>query len=228
VKPSFTQESLTMKTDSQLQQDVIAELKWQPSVNAEEIGVEVKDGVVTLAGHLSNYLAKYNAEEATLRVSGVKALAVEMEVRLPSFSERTDADIARAAKNALDWLTTPMSDKVKVMVEQGCITLTGDVDWQYQKISAEVAVRHLLGVTGVANLIAIKPAVKLSAVQSDIETALVRRAKADAKKIHAAVHGSQITLSGKVDNWAERDTARDTAWGTPGVTHVIDSMTMEF
>lgn len=216
-----------MKTDRQLQQDVIAELKWQPSVNAEEIGVEVKDGIVTLAGHLSNYLAKYNAEEATLRVIGVKALAVEMDVRLPDFSERTDADIASAAKHSLDWLTTPMSDKVDVMVEQGCITLTGEVDWQYQKVCAEVAVRHLLGVTGVVNQIAIKPSVKLSAVQSEIETALVRRARSDALKIHAYVHGSRITLSGKVDNWAERDAARDTAWGTPGVTDVIDSMTME-
>jgi len=216
-----------MKTDRQLQQDVIAELQWLPSVNAEEIGVEVQDGIVTLAGHLSNYLAKYNAEEAVLRVNGVKALAVEMEVRLPSFSERTDADIARSAKNALDWLTTPMSDKVQVMVEKGCITLTGEVDWQYQKVTAEVAVRHLMGVTGVANLIKLQPAVKLSAVQSDIETALVRRARSDARKIHASVHGTQITLSGTVDNWPERDAARDTAWGTPGVTAVIDNMTME-
>jgi osmotically-inducible protein OsmY len=216
-----------MKTDRQLQQDVIAELQWLPSVNAEEIGVEVQDGVVTLAGHLSNYMAKYNAEEAVLRVTGVKALAVEMEVRLPSLSERTDADIARSAKNALDWLTTPMSDKVQVMVEKGCITLTGEVDWQYQKVTAEVAVRHLMGVTGVANLITLQPAVKLSAVRSDIESALVRRARSDARKIHAYVHGTQITLSGTVDNWPDREVARDTAWGTPGVTAVIDNMTME-
>lgn len=217
-----------MKTDTQLQQDVMAELKWEPSIEAEKIGVEVKDGVVTLAGHLDSYMAKYKAEQAALRVFGVKALAVELDVRLAASSQRTDADIARAARNALEWITTPLSDKVSIMVEQGCITLTGDVDWQYQKVEAAVAVRFLLGVTGVANLIGIKPAVKLSAVESDIETALVRRAKADAKKIQVSVHGSKITLTGTVDNWAERDTARDTAWGTPGVTHVVDNLTMEF
>ena len=217
-----------MKNDTQLQQDVMAELKWEPSIEAEKIGVEVKDGVVTLAGHLDSYMAKYKAEQAALRVFGVKALAVELDVRLASSSQRTDADIARAARNALEWMTTPLSDKVSIMVEHGCITLTGDVDWQYQKVEAAVAVRFLLGVTGVANLIGIKPAVKLSAVQSDIETALVRRAKADAKKIQVKVDGSKITLTGSVDNWAERDTARDTAWGTPGVTHVIDNLTMEF
>jgi osmotically-inducible protein OsmY len=217
-----------MKTDTQLQQDVMAELKWEPSIEAEKIGVEVKDGIVTLAGHLDSYMAKYKAEQAAMRVFGVKALAVELDVRLAASSQRTDADIARAARNALEWMTTPLSDKISIMVEQGCITLTGDVDWQYQKVEAAVAVRFLLGVTGVANLIGIKPAVKLSAVESDIETALVRRAKADAKKIQVSVHGSKITLTGTVDNWAERDTARDTAWGTPGVTHVVDNLTMEF
>lgn len=217
-----------MKTDTQLQQDVMAELRWEPSIEADQIGVEVKDGVVTLAGHVDTYLCKYNAEQAALRVYGVKALAVEMDVHLPASSQRSDGDIARAARNALDWMSQPLGDRVHVMVEKGCITLSGDVDWQYQKVAAVVAVRFLLGVTGVANLITIKPAVKLSAVQSDIETALVRRAKADAKKIQVSVDGTKITLSGSVDNWAERDTARDTAWGTPGVTNVIDNLTMAF
>jgi osmotically-inducible protein OsmY len=217
-----------MKTDTQLQQDVMAELRWDPSIEAEQIGVEVKDGVVTLAGHVDNYLSKFNAEQATLRVYGVKALAVEMDVHLPSSSQRSDADIARSARNALDWMTTPLSDKVRIMVEKGCITLSGEVDWHYQKVAAAVAVRFLLGVTGVANLILIKPSVKLSAVQSDIETALVRRAKSDASKIQVSVDGTKITLNGSVDNWAERDTVRDTAWGTPGVTNVIDKLTMAF
>lgn len=217
-----------MKTDTQLQQDVMAELRWDPSIEADQIGVEVKDGVVTLAGHVDNYLCKYNAEQAALHVYGVKAMAVELDVHLPASSQRSDADIALAARNALDWMTTPLSDKVRIMVEKGCITLSGEVDWHYQKIAAAVAVRFLLGVTGVANLILIKPAVKLSAVQSDIETALVRRAKADAKRIQVSVQGSKITLSGSVDNWAERDTARDTAWGTPGVTNVIDNLSMAF
>jgi osmotically-inducible protein OsmY len=161
-------------------------------------------------------------------VYGVKALAVEMDVHLPSSSQRSDADIARSARNALDWMTTPLSDKVRIMVEKGCITLSGEVDWHYQKVAAAVAVRFLLGVTGVANLILIKPSVKLSAVQSDIETALVRRAKSDASKIQVSVDGTKITLNGSVDNWAERDTVRDTAWGTPGVTNVIDKLTMAY
>jgi osmotically-inducible protein OsmY len=216
-----------MKTDTQLKLDVMAELKWEPSIAADKIGVEVKDGVVTLAGHLESYMEKFKAEQAALRVYGVKGLALEIEVSLSPTSRRTDVDIARAARNALDWMTTPLGDKVQIEVEGGCITLSGDVDWQYQKVEAAIAVRFLLGVTGVANLIAIKPALTLSAVQSDIETALIRRAKADARKMHVSVEGSKITLSGTVETWAERETARNTAWGTPGVTHVIDDLKME-
>jgi osmotically-inducible protein OsmY len=217
-----------MKTDAELLQDVIAELEWEPSVQATHIGVEVKNGVVTLAGHVSSYLEKYSAEHAAQRVAGVKALAVEMDVKLPSSGKRTDADIAQSAKSALEWMTSPLGDKVNVMVEKGWITLTGDVDWQYQKLAAGVAVRYLLGVTGVSNLVIIKPAMKLSAVTGDIEAALVRRAKSDAKKIHVELNGSTVTLTGSVNNWAERDTARDTAWGTPGVVNVIDKITMDF
>ena len=216
-----------MKTDTQLQLDVMAELKWEPSIGAEKIGVEVKDGVVTLAGHLQSYMEKFKAEQAAMRVHGVKALAVKIDVSLSPSSRRTDVEIAHAARNALDWMTTPLTDKVQIKVEGGCITLSGDVDWQYQKVEAAIAVRFLPGVTGVANQIAIKPTVKLSAVQSDIETALIRRAKVDAKRMHVAVEGSSITLSGTVDTWAERETARNTAWGTPGVTHVIDNLVME-
>lgn len=217
-----------MKSDAELQQDVIAELEWEPSVQAAHIGVEVKNGVVTLAGHVSSYLEKYSAEHAAQRVGGVKALAVEMDVRLPSSGKRSDSDIAQSAKSALEWMTSPLADKVQVKVEKGWITLSGDVDWQFQKLAAGVAVRYLLGVTGMSNLIIIKPAMKLSAVSTDIEAALVRRAKSDSKKIHVELKDTTITLTGSVDNWAERDTARDAAWGTPGVSNVIDKMTMEF
>lgn len=217
-----------MKSDAELQQDVIAELEWEPSVQATHIGVEVKNGVVTLAGHVSSYLEKYSAEHAAQRVGGVKALAVEMDVRLPSSGKRSDSDIAQSAKSALEWMTSPLADKVHVKVEKGWITLSGDVDWQFQKLAAGVAVRYLLGVTGMSNLIIIKPAMKFSAVSTDIEAALVRRAKSDSKKIHVELKDTTITLTGSVDNWAERDTARDAAWGTPGVSNVIDKMTMEF
>ena len=135
-----------MKTDKQLQTDVIAELSWEPSVHAAEIGVEVKDGVVTLAGHVSSYAEKWNAERAAQRVSGVKALAIEMDVKLPAFGKRNDADIATSATNMLSWATLVPDDAINVLVEKGWITLSGAVDWQYQKQAAADAVRFLIGV----------------------------------------------------------------------------------
>ena len=162
-----------MKTDTQLQQDVTAELKWEPSVNAAQIGVEVKDGIVTLAGHVGSYAEKYDAEHAAQRVSGVEALAIEMDVKLAGSSKRTDADVARAVQNVLQWTTYLPKDRVKVMVEGGWVTLTGEVDWEYQRQAATAGVRYLMGVTGVSDQITIKkPKVSLSAVKSDIEAAL--------------------------------------------------------
>lgn len=215
-----------MKTDSQLQQDVIAELKWEPSVRAEQIGVEVKEGVVTLAGEVSSFSEKWAAESAAQRVAGVKALAIAVDVKLSALGQRNDADIARSAENVLEWITCLPTDGVKLMVEAGWITLSGDVDWQYQKQVAEEALRHLVGVTGVSNQIAIKPKVSPSAVKSDIEAALKRRARLDAKQITVNVSGSEVTLSGSVQNWAERDLATHSAWGAPGVRNVVDHMTL--
>jgi len=146
-----------MKTDTQLQQDVLAELKWEPSVHAAEIGVEVKDGVVTLAGEVSSFTEKWAAEKAAQRVSGVMALAIEIEVKLSSLGKRTDADIARSAQTALGWSTALPLDAVKVMVEHGQITLSGAVDWQFQKQAATDSVRHLSGVVGVLNQMVIEP-----------------------------------------------------------------------
>jgi osmotically-inducible protein OsmY len=217
-----------MKTDAQVQQDVIAELKWEPSINAAQIGVEVKDGIVTLTGHVSSYAEKWNAERATQRVSGVKALAIEMDVQLAGSSRRNDTDIARSAENALQWMTYFPKDRVKVMVEKGWITLSGDVDWEYQRRAAVDGVRHLMGVMGVSDNIAIKPTVSLSAVKSDIEAALKRRAKADAQKISVDVQGADVTLTGTVHSWSERDLARDSAWGTPGVRNVVDNITIAY
>ena len=217
-----------MKTDTQLQQDVIAELKWEPSVNAAQIGVEVKDGIVTLAGHVSTYAEKLGAERAAQRVSGVKALAIEMDVKLSGSSKRTDADIAGAAKTALQWTSSFPKDGVKVMVESGCVTLSGEVDWEYQRQAAAKGVRYLMGVTGVSNQIVIKPHVSLSAVKADIEAALKRRATADAQKILVEVRGADVTLTGTVHSWSERDLARHSAWGTPGVRNVVDQMTIAY
>ena len=217
-----------MKTDSQLQQDVMAELKWEPAVHAEQIGVEVKNGVVTLAGEVSSYTEKWNAERAAQRVNGVKALAVELTVKLAEFSKRTDADIAESAKNILSWTSSLPADAVKVMVEGGWLTLSGDVEWQYQRQDAAHGVRFLAGVTGVSNQIAIKPSLSGTVVKSDIEAALKRRAAADAKTIAVDVKGGDVTLTGTVHSWSERDLATRSAWGSAGVRKVVDKMNLVF
>ncbi|MFZ6815053.1 BON domain-containing protein [Undibacterium sp. Rencai35W] len=217
-----------MKSDTQLQQDILAELDWEPSVDAAQIGVEVNDGVVTLAGHVSSFAEKWDAERAAQRVNGVKALAVEIDVKLPGDSKRNDSDIARTAENALDWMTYIPSESVKVMVEGGYITLSGEVDWEYQREAVTGRVRHLMGVTGVSDHIVVKPKVSLRAVKSDIEAALRRRAHADAQKIAVGVNGSEVTLTGTVQSWAERDLAKHAAWGTPGVNKVVDNIAISF
>jgi osmotically-inducible protein OsmY len=217
-----------MKTDTQLQQDVMAELKWEPSVNAAQIGVEVKDGIVTLAGHVDSYAEKFDAERAAQRVAGVKALAIEMDVTLPGSSKRNDADIARSAENVLEWMTYLPKGSVKLKVEGGWITLSGEVDWEYQRQAALSGVRFLMGVTGISNQIAVKSKVSLSAVKSDIEAALKRRAKSDAQNISVKVQGGDVTLSGTVHSWSERELASDAAWGTPGVRKVVDNITVAY
>ncbi len=217
-----------MKTDTQLQRDITAELKWEPSVHAEQIGVEVKDGIVTLAGHVSSFAEKWDAERAAQRVSGVKALAIEMDVKLPGSSKRIDADIARAAENTLLWTTYLPKDCVKVMVENGWITLSGELDWEYQRHAAGDAIRHLMGVAGVSNQIVLKPKVSMGAVKADIEAALKRRATTDAQNIFVDVRGADVTLSGSVPSWSERDLARESAWSTPGVQNVVDNITITY
>lgn len=217
-----------MKTDSQLQQDVMAELKWEPAVHAAQIGVEVKNGVVTLAGEVSSYIEKLHAERAAQRVSGVAALAVEMTVKLSQFGTRTDADIAESARNILAWMSSLPVDTVKVMVEGGWLTLTGDVEWQYQRLEAADSMRYLIGVTGISNQIAIRPSVSATVVKSDIESALKRRAAADAETIAVDVQGGDVTLTGTVHSWAERDLATRSAWGSAGVRNVVDNLNLVY
>jgi osmotically-inducible protein OsmY len=217
-----------MKSDSQLKQDVLAELSWEPSVNAAQIGVEVDDGIVTLAGHVDSFTDKWHAERAAQRVAGVRGLAVEMDVKLPGLSQRTDADIARAAENVLQWNTYLPDNAIKVKAEAGWLTLSGEVEWDYQRQSAQSAVRCLLGVVGVSDTITLKPHASLTVVRSEIESALKRRAQADAQQIAVDVRGADVTLSGSVRNWAERDLATSAAWATPGVRKVIDNMTIAY
>jgi osmotically-inducible protein OsmY len=217
-----------MRTDSQLQSDVIAELAWEPSIHSEEIGVEVKGGVVTLAGHVGTYSEKLEAERAAMRVVGVKALAVEIDVRLAGINARTDGDIARTVENVLQWTTCLPKDSVKIKVEGGWVTLTGEVHWDYQRKAAADAVRHLMGVKGVSDLIVLKPTVSAPLVKADIEAALVRRAHKDSNSISVIVIGNDVTLSGSVHDWSERDLATQTAWGTPGVRSVTNNTTVTY
>jgi osmotically-inducible protein OsmY len=216
-----------MKTDAELKQDIIAELSWEPSVNASKIGVEVEGGIVTLAGHVDSYTEKLHAERAAQRVSGVKALAVEMDVKLPGLNQRTDADIARSAENVLQW-TTYLPNSVKVKAEKGWITLSGEVEWDYQRRGARDAVRHLMGVTGVSEEIAIKPRASVSAVKAEIEAALKRHAQAEAQRVSVEVRGSDVTLAGTAQSWSEREQAAIAAWATPGVRNVIDNITIAY
>ncbi|UEL25770.1 BON domain-containing protein [Pseudomonas fluorescens] len=217
-----------MKTDKQLKNDILAELRWEPSVNAEQIGVEVKDGVVTLAGHVDSFVEKWAAEKAAKKVSGVRALAVEMDVKLPSLSQRNDADIARSADSALEWTTYLPRNSIKIQVEGGWVTLDGDVEWEYQRRAALSAVRNLMGVKGINNNIVIKSKVTANGVKADIIDALKRRAITDSQKIVVDVHGADVTLSGTVDNWAERDLARHSAWSTAGVQNVQNNIIVAY
>lgn len=215
-----------MKTDKQIQSDVLAELQWEPSVNAAHIGVEVKDGVVTLSGHVDNFAEKWAAERAAKRVKGVAALAIDMDVSLQSGDKRNDSDIARAVINALQWTSTVPGQSIQVAVENGMVTLSGQVDWNYQREAAANGVRNLIGVRGVFNQILVRPKVNVTAVKSDIEHALKRRAYLDAENINVGLQGDAITLSGKVGSLWEKSLAVQAAWGTPGVRSVVDKLTV--
>ncbi len=210
--------AVSTRTDEEIQRDVLEELKWDTRVRPNEIGVAVKDGVVTLTGWVDSYIKKIAAEEAAHRVPGVTAVANDIEVRLPSSAERTDADLAKAVINALKWDAAIAAGKLDVTVSQGWVTLKGEVEYGFQKRFAERAVQRLSGVKGVSNQIVVKPHLSPTDLKQQIEKALVRNAQTDAEHITVEVQGSKAILRGTVRSYAEKKAAEDTAWSAPGVS----------
>ncbi|MCA3183217.1 MULTISPECIES: BON domain-containing protein [unclassified Cupriavidus] len=213
-----------MKSDSQLKQDVLDELAWDPEVDEREVGVQVKDGIVTLTGHLRSFHAKHLAEQAAQRVQGLRALAVELDVVLPGDTVRTDSDIAWAIENVLMWNSVVPVGQLGVAVERGMVTLSGEVDWDYQRRSAVDTVRPLNGVRGVVNQIVLRPRTSAPDVQQRIEDAMRRQAARDARHVKVVVKDGVVTLSGHVTSMAERQAAFNAAWIAPGVMKVVDDI----
>lgn len=212
-----------MSHDDQLQKAVLAELKWEPSITAAHIGVTAESGTVTLTGHVQSYGQKHAAELATGRVKGVKAIAEEIEVRLPFEIKCEDADIASAAVNRLAWDTGAPRDTVKIKVEKGWLTLTGQVDWHFQKEAVEREVRNLMGVLGVSNQVTIKPRVDTAHISDDIQHALHRSWFAP-EQVHVTAQEGRVKLTGTVGSWNERRTAGATAWAARGATSVENDL----
>jgi osmotically-inducible protein OsmY len=213
-----------VKTDAQLQRDVIDELRWDPSVGNAEIGVAAKNGVVTLSGQIDTFAKKFAAVRAAERVAGVRALAEEMKVVIAPTHTRSDTDIAHAVATTLKWDVQVPDEKVKARVEEGWVWLEGEVTWQYQSVAAERVVHNLTGVRGVTNLLKVMSRTSVPDVKQRIENAFKRHAELDAKQIQVETRDGRVTLRGKVRSWAERQDAELAVWAAPGVTELDDQL----
>jgi len=213
-----------VKTDADLKSDVAAELAWDPAVKSTAIGVAAKDGVVTLTGHLETFAEKHAAVRAVRRVAGVKAIALEVDVKLSPDHKRNDTDIAESAEQALQWNTLVPLDAIRLTVDHGWITLQGDVEWDYQRRSVEKAIRPLMGVVGISNEMTLRAQPKAADLSRSIQEALTRQAIREAKHIQVAVDGTTVKLTGTVHSWQERDAAQGVAWSAPGVRIVVNEL----
>ena len=213
-----------MKTDTQIQDDVQAEIAWDTSIEGSRISVAVSNGIVTLSGHVATYAEKFEAERAAQRVAGVQALAVELTVAPSGVYDRTDTDVARAAETALQYLVFLRTDAVKLLVEDGWITLSGTLEWQHQRRIVLAALRYLSGVRGITDHLTIVSRPPSVTIQRDIEAALRRRVDADSQRISVAVNAGEVTLSGTVTSWWQKELAREAAWNSGGVTFVHNEL----
>jgi osmotically-inducible protein OsmY len=213
-----------IRSDAEIQQDVLEELSWDPHINVSDIGVSVKEGIVTLTGLVENYLTRLAAQNAALRVKGVHAVANDIEVRLHTSAERTDSDLALAALYALKWDAAIQTDKLDVTVSHGYVTLKGEVDWPYQREAAERVIRRLSGIKGVTNWVTVAPHTTPGDIKQKIERALVRNAETDAHRITVEIHGHTATLKGQVRSFAEKIAAERTALSAPGITTVTNQI----
>jgi len=216
-----------MKSDIQIQTDVMNELKWEPYLISSQVGVAVKNGVVTLSGQVDSYSKKLAAEKAAKRVSGVKAVAEDIQIGVSPAYSKTDAEIAEAALTALKWHTAVQDEKIKMKVEDGVVTLDGEVEWDYQRNNAKAAIENLTGVRAVYNLITVKPKVTPSDIEQKIKSAFQRSATIDSGHVHAEVIGSKVTLRGTVRSFTEKEDAENAAWFATGVTNVENKLEIE-
>jgi osmotically-inducible protein OsmY len=211
---------MTKIDDSEIRRQVLAELDWDPSIDASGVGVAVKEGVVTLTGSIGNYWQKKEVERVAKRVTGVKAVAEDLTIKLHGAAARNDADIAQSVLSGLRFNVAVPSHRIQVTVENGWVTLEGEVEWQYQKRAAEKAVKYFMGVKGVTNSISIKPRVSAADVKAKIERAFARRAQFDANQIKVESSDGKVILRGSVHSWDEKEQAEQAAWAAPGVTNV--------
>lgn len=216
-----------MKSDNEIQKDVMAELKWEPILDASQIGVAVKNGIVTLSGQVDSFSKKITAEKAAKKVAGVKAVAEDIQVGISHANHKTDAEIAEAVLNALKWHSTVKEDKIKIKVEDGNVKLEGEVEWDYERANVKEAIEHLTGVRSVINYITVKPKISTTEIQKKINDAYHRSATIDSKKIIAEVDGSRVVLSGKVRSFSEKEDAISAAWNAPGVISVESKIEIE-